>query len=76
MRWVPLFDFSESYIALEVVLLISEGNSVDSLALQTPNKNTSIYLLIESSIDLISVGKLIDLITFVDELHRVETSVS
>lgn len=73
---IPFLDLSESDIALEVVLLVSEGNGVNSLALQTANEHTTIDLLIESSIDLISIGKLIDLVSFVDKLHGVETSVS
>ena len=73
---IPFLDLSESDIALEVVLLVSEGNGVNSLTPQTADEHTTIDLLVESSIDFISVGKLIDLVSFVDKLHRVETSVS
>lgn len=73
---IPFFDFSKGDIALEVVLLVSEGNGINSFTPQTADEHTTIYLLIKSSIDLVSIGELINFVSLVDKLHRVETSMS
>lgn len=70
------FDFSKGDIALEVVLLVSKGNGINSFTPQTADEHTGIYLLIKSSIDLVSIGELINFVALVDKLHRVETSMS
>lgn len=57
------------------MLLVSEGDGVNSLTLQATNEDSAIDLLIKSSIDLLSISKLIHLVSLVDQLHRVESSV-
>ena len=51
-----------------------KSNSINSLWSQTANKCPRIYLFVECSVHLISICKFIHFVPFIDQLHRVQTS--
>ena len=59
--------------AAQVVLLVTEAYLLSSLRAEGPQKHTRVDFLIEGGVDSITIAELINLITFVHQLHRIET---
>lgn len=67
-------DLSKGNFSFEVILFVCKGDCIDSFWSQTTNKGSRVHLFIECSINFISIRKLVDFISFVNQLHWVQAS--